>query len=67
MAFILEVITTIDISLRFSLRFLKNKHLTGQSVSKNPAHLTRTLRIPEGSLKVAQCGLLGHLASHCDH
>lgn len=63
MAFILEVITTIDISLRF----LKNKHLTGQSVSKNPAHLTRTLRIPEGSLKVAQCGLLGHLASHCDH
>lgn len=61
MAFTLEAITTTDISLHF---FLKNKHLTSQRVSKNLAH---TLRLSEGSLKVAQCGLFSHLVSHHDH
>lgn len=44
--------------------FFKNKHLTSQRVSKNLAH---TLRLSEGSLKVAQCGLFSHLVSHHDH
>lgn len=44
--------------------FFKNKHLTSQRVSKNLAH---TLRLSEGSLKVAQRGLFSHLVSHHDH
>lgn len=63
MAFILEVISTTDISLRF----FKNKHLTSILQARVSKNLTHSLRISGGSLEVAQCGLLGHLSSHRDH